>query len=217
MVSFEKLVHPEHSAILVIDVQNDFCHPEGGQAKQGLDISAMNAVVPNIVKLIEEGRKAGVPVIFIRNGHSKWTRSEAWYNKREAANLTFLCEEGSWGADFYKVKPLPGERVIIKYRYDAFIGTNLDIILSNSGIKTLIMSGVATNICVESTARHGFMLDYNIVFLEDCAATHHIEEHQATLHNIEHNFGFVRPSAEVFRIWPALLSQKGKSTPLAKT
>lgn len=217
MISFEKLAHPEHSAILVIDVQNDFCHPEGGQAKQGLDVSAMNAVVPNIIKLIEEGRRAGVSVIFIRNGHSKWTRSEAWYNKKEEANLAFLCEEGSWGADFYKVKPLPGERIIVKNRYDAFIGTNLGIILSNSGIKTLIMSGVATNICVESTARHGFMLDYNIVFLEDCTATNHIEEHKATLYNIEHNFGFVRPSAEVFRIWPALSSQKEKSTPLAKT
>ena len=210
MASFEELIHPKHSAILVIDVQNDFCHPDGGQAKQGKDISAMNAVVPNIVKLIEEGRKAGVPVIFIRNGHSKWTRSEAWHNKKQESKLPFLCEEGTWGADFYQVKPLPGERNIIKYGYDAFIGTNLDIILSNSGIKTLILSGVATNICVESTARHGFMLDYNIIFLEDCAATHHIEEHEATLHNIEGNFGFVRSSAELFRIWPTLLSKKEK-------
>ena len=65
MANFEKLIHSKHSAILVIDVQNDFCHPDGGQAKRGMDVSAMNAVVPNIIKLIEEGRKAGLPVIFI--------------------------------------------------------------------------------------------------------------------------------------------------------
>lgn len=216
MVSLDKLVHPKHSAILVIDVQNDFCHPEGGQAKRGIDISAMNAVVPNIVKLIEEGRKAGVMVIFIRNGHSKWTRSEAWKNKSRGGNLPPLCEEGTWGADFYKLKPLPGERIVVKQRYDAFIGTNLDIILSNAGIKTLIMSGVTTNTCVESTARHGFMIDYNIVFLKDCTATHHIEQHEATLRNIDGNFGFVRPSAELFRTWPTLLSKKRKNTSSAR-
>ncbi|MBI4188425.1 MAG: cysteine hydrolase [Chloroflexi bacterium] len=166
----------------------------------------MNAVVPNIIKLIEEGRKAGVMVIFIHNSHSKWTRSEAWKNKSKGGNLPPLCEAGTWGADFYKVKPLPGERIIPKHRYDAFIGTNLELLLNNNGIKTLIMSGVTTNTCVESTARHGFMIDYNIVFLKDCTATHHIEQHEATLKNIEGNFGFVRSSDELFRIWHDLSS-----------
>lgn len=217
MVSFEELAHPEHSAILVIDVQNDFCHPEGGQAKRGLDVSALTAVVPNIVNLIEEGRKAGVPVIFVRNGHSKWTRSEAWNNKKGGDGLPHLCEEGTWGADFYQVQPLPGEVIVIKYRFSAFIGTNLDLLLRTNGVKTLIMSGVTTNTCVESTARQGFMLDYNIVFLKDCTATHHIEEHDATLHNIEMNFGFVHPSTELFRVWSASLSRKKKSTALPRT
>lgn len=214
MVDFEELVHPRHSAIVVIDVQNDFCHTEGGQAKRGLDISAAAAVVPDIIKLIEEGRKAGVPVIFVRNGHTKWTRSEAWKNKKGESDLPPLCEEGTFGADFYRVQPLPGESIVIKYRYSAFIGTNFDLILRAAGIKTLIMSGVTTNTCVESTSRQGFMMDYNIVFLKDCTATHRIEEHEATLHNIELNFGFVRSSAELFRIWSALPSKKKELTAL---
>jgi ureidoacrylate peracid hydrolase len=79
------------------------------------------------------------------------------------------------------------------------------------------MSGVTTNTCVESTARHGFMLDYNIVFLENCTATNHIAEHEATLHNIEENFGYVHTSAELFRVWSALLSKKEQPALLART
>jgi ureidoacrylate peracid hydrolase len=217
MMNFEELVHPRHSAILVIDVQNDFCHPEGGQAKRGIDISAMTAVVPNIIKLIEEGREAKVPVIFIRNGHTKWTRSEAWHNKKGGGNLPPICEEGTWGADFYEVRPISDEPIVIKYRYNAFIGTNLDLILRIAGIKTLIMSGVTTNTCVESTARHGFMMDYNVVFLNDCTATHLVEEHEATLHNIDLNFGFVHSSDELFKIWSALPSRKQEVTALPRT
>lgn len=201
MVGLNELVDPKHAAILVIDVQNDFCHPEGGQAKQGREISAMTAVVPNIITLIKEGRKAGVPVIFVRGCHNKLTRSEVWENKKGGPGRTLLCEEGTWGAEFYQVKPLPGECVVSKSRYSAFIGTNLDLILRSSDVKTLIMSGVTTNTCVESTARQGFMMDYNIVFLEDCTATHYIEEHKAALNNIEQNYGFVRPSTELFSIW----------------
>ncbi|MFC1962507.1 cysteine hydrolase family protein [Chloroflexota bacterium] len=214
MVVFEELVHPKHSAIVVIDVQNDFCHTDGGHAKRGTDISALANVVPDIIKLIEEGRKAGVPVIFVRNGHTKWTRSAALKNKKGESDRPPLCEEGTWGADFYRVQPLPGENIVIKYRFSAFIGTNFDIILRTAGIKTLIMSGVTTNTCVESTARQGFMMDYNIVFLKDCTATHHIEEHEATLHNIELNFGFVRSSNELFRIWSALPSKEKELTAL---
>jgi ureidoacrylate peracid hydrolase len=189
---------------MVIDVQNDFCHPEGAQAKQGKEISAMTAVVPNIITLIEEGRKARLQILFIRACHNKFTRSEAWENKKGGPDVPHLCDEGSWGADFYMIKPLPDEHIIFKSRYSAFIGTDLDIILRCTGIKTLILSGVTTNTCVESTARQGFMMDYNIVFLEDCTATHYIEEHKAALNNIEQNYGFVTSSTELFKIWAAL-------------
>ena len=212
MIKLEELVRPAQAAILVIDVQNDFCHPEGGQAKRGMKIEPCTAVVPSIQRLIEEGRKAGVPVIFIRNGHNRWTRSEAWRNKKGEGSSKFppICEEGTFGAEFYRIKPLPGEPIVIKYRFSGFIGTNLDLVLRNAGIKTVIMSGVTTNTCVESTARQAFMLDYNVVFLKDCTATHKAEEHEATLHNIELNFGFVHSSDELFKIWAGSPSRKEK-------
>lgn len=208
MLSFEEMVSPKNAAVLVIDVQNDFCHPEGAQAKKGIDISAMTSVVPNIQRLIDEARRAAVPVIFIRNGNTNWTISEAWMNKKGGAGTSHLCQEGTFGCQLYKVQPLPGEALVIKYRFSGFIGTNLDLILRNNHIKTLIMSGVTTNTCVESTARQGFMMDYNIVFLKDCTATHRREEHEATLHNIDLNFGFVRSSDDLFKIWSAQAPKK---------
>jgi ureidoacrylate peracid hydrolase len=201
MMSLEELVRPSHSAILVIDVQNDFCHPEGGQAKQGKEISAMTAVVPNIINLTHEGRKAGVPVIFVQNIHSKWTHSKAWENKKGGPGKAQFCEVGTWGAEFYGVQPLPDDPLVIKTRFSAFVGTNLEILLKTAGVETLILSGVTTNTCVESTARQGFMMDYNIVLLKDCTATHRIDEHEAALHNVELNFGFVHSSADIFGVW----------------
>lgn len=215
MPTFEELVDPKHTAVLVIDVQNDFCHPEGGQAKAGMEISEMTAVVPNIVKLTEDARAHDVPVIFIRNGHSEFTRSQAQRNKRgDNSRGGRICEEGTWGADYYLVKPLPGEREVIKFRFDAFIGTKLELLLHNMGIETVVMSGVTTNTCVETTSRHAYVADFNVVFLKDCTATHYQHEHEATLHNIDLNFGFVKSAEEVVEAWA---SHKQLAEPIQAT
>ncbi len=90
---------------------------------------------------------------------------------------------------------------MIKHRYSAFVGTRLESVLHTLGIKTLIMTGVGTNVCVESTARDGFMRDFNIVFLSDCTATSTQEFHDATLANIKLFFGVVATSDDVLATW----------------
>jgi len=109
---------------------------------------------------------------------------------------------GSWGAEFYEgIKPLPGEIVIDKHHYSAFIETDLDLILRSKGIRTLIMSGVQTDVCVESTARYGFMKDYYLVFLKDCTSTTSEEIHNNTLRSIAMYFGEVVDSRDVIKCW----------------
>jgi ureidoacrylate peracid hydrolase len=114
-----------------------------------------------------------------------------------------LCLEGSWGAEFYGVAPLPGEFIIDKHRYSAFSGTGLDNLLRDHGVRSLIIAGVATNVCVESTLRDGFMHGYYIIIAQDCVGSHNHELHRATLENVRLTFGDVTDSAAIMALWHA--------------
>ena len=197
-------VDPKNAALLVVDMQNDFCHPEGYVARRGSDMTLRLKMTPKLVRLLEEARKKQVPVIFIRQTLSELNASPVSREQRQkrppAGSETFL-QEGSWGAEYYEVAPQPGECVVTKHRYSAFVNTSLDLILRSNEIKTLIMTGVSTNLCVESTARDGFMTDYYIVLVSDCTATEHIEDYESTLRNIERFFGTVATSEEIIATW----------------
>lgn len=189
------------AALIIVDVQNDFCHPEGAIARAGRDISPMRQMVPTLLRFIEEGRRARLPIIYLKTHNDPWTRSRSWASRDREGEEVVFCQTESWGAEFYKVSPREDERVIIKHRYSGFVGTDLDLILRTLGMETLIITGVATNVCVESTARDGFMRDYCIVLVSDCTATHDLEAHQATLRNIERYFGIVAGSQEITQMW----------------
>jgi ureidoacrylate peracid hydrolase len=98
-------------------------------------------------------------------------------------------------------EPLPGELVFPKNRYSGFIGTNLELVLRSTGKKTIICAGTATNVCVESTARHGYMLDFNLVMLNDGTATYDDTLHEATLTTISKHFGKVVSVEDVIDCW----------------
>jgi ureidoacrylate peracid hydrolase len=205
MTTLEEKVNPEHAAVLVIDIQNDFCHDDGYLRKLGLDISATQSMVPRLERFIDEARKANVKIIFVQGIYNNHYLSGPFVEKDRKHGLhNERCLEGSWGADFYKLTPLATEPVIRKHRYSAFVRTELDQILQAAGIKTLILAGVTTNVCVESTARDGFMRDYYIVFLSDCTATFSQEVHETTLGNITRHFGTVATSSEIIGVWQRL-------------
>lgn len=197
-------INPGHAAVLVVDMQNDFCHENGVIARQGRNMALKKAMVPRLINFLSQSKKYHVPVIFIRQVNSKATLSETAREQRRRTQPRYgklICREGSWGARFHAVAPEQGEIVVTKHRYSAFIDTDLDLILRSMGIRTLIMTGVATNACVESTARDGFMKDYYIVFLSDCTATSTQEGHEATLRNINAYFGVVASSDKLVGIW----------------
>jgi ureidoacrylate peracid hydrolase len=198
-------VDPRQAALIVVDVQNDFCHPEGAAGKRGRDLSQIGPATERLAHLLGEARRVGLPVIFIRTEHGPWTDSESWLgrNKTEPEQRVPTCVEGTWGCDFYAVAPQPGERVVIKHRYSAFRGTDLDLILRARGIRTVLICGVATNVCVETSAREAYMHDYEIVFLADCSAAYSQAEHDATLYNMAQHFGEVAREEEVCAAWAA--------------
>lgn len=202
-VDIREWVDPKRTAVVVIDVQNDFCHPEGSMAKVGEDVSMAEQMVPRLIAFIDEARRMKVPIIYTQVIHNPWTDSPARRKRLQSRriDLTNHCWQGSWGADFYKVVPRQDEPIVAKHRYDAFHNTDLDLILRSMGAQTLIMTGVATNVCVETTSREAYCRDYSVVFLEDCTATYDREDHQATLVNIKKSFGVVTTSKEIIKTW----------------
>ena len=208
-VTLEEMVgDPKKAALLIVDMQNDFCHSEGALAKRGSNVAMIQQMAPRLRELLRQSREAGLRVIHIRTHHSPWTNSKPWTHRKNGDSRR--CFPGSWGADWYEgFEPVLGEEwtpdsheyVVTKHRYSGFLDTDLDLILRSHGIESLIMTGEATNVCVESTARDGYMNDYFIVFVDDCTATGSEEEHQATLTNMRKHFGLVVPADDVAAVW----------------
>jgi ureidoacrylate peracid hydrolase len=198
---FKNLVRVNETALLVIDVQNDFCADGGWQAKSS-DVSMIQSMVPTLNKFFVEARAQRVLIILIRSIYDDHIISPMIREKNlKRGRDPLLCVENTWGADFYTIKPEVQDIIVTKHRHSAFLGTELDFILRNYGIKTLILSGVATNVCVDTTARDGFARGYNIVFLSDCTATWSERLHNSTLENISRVFGLVCTSKQVMEAW----------------
>ena len=205
LTTLAEKVDPANAAVLVVDMQNDFCHPNGASARNGRSTAMAEAMTPNLQRLLVEARRAGVPVVFVRNVQTEHTKSEVQREHRQRRGTEApVCDEGTWGVEFYGVAPEPGEAVVTKHRYSAFIGTDLDLVLRSKGVKSLVITGVATNVCVESTARDAFMMDYYVVFMGDCSAcSAGLDAHATTLANIERTFGVVASVDELVGCWSA--------------
>lgn len=196
---------PAHTALVVIDVQNDFCAPTGSLATLGFDISAVQQALPRLERLASAARAAGMPVIFVQTLHDDTTDSPQWLGRvgegpgTERTGLT--CRTGSWGSEFYEIIPAPGDVVVTKNRFSAFVGTNLDIILRTRGMESLLFTGVTTETCVESSLRDGLFHEYYVSLVEDCAASYREEAHHASAEIIAGNFGTVVRSDQLISLW----------------
>jgi ureidoacrylate peracid hydrolase len=196
---------PTRAALIVVDVQNDFVSPEGSAGKRGEDVTAAMAMVPNLLRLIDEGRHVGLTIVYIRTMHSEWTDTPSWIYRSSQKSGLNTCREGTWGAEFYAgISPLPSERVVIKHRYSAFINTDLNTVLKARGVQSVLVCGVATNVCVETTTRDAYMFDYYVTMIDDCSAAYEAKLHLGTLENIRRHFGLVASSNEVIEAWKDL-------------
>ncbi|MCC6890923.1 MAG: cysteine hydrolase [Hyphomicrobiales bacterium] len=195
--SFEELMTTTRTALVVIDVQNDFCSPEFPAHKQ---------ILSPLQKLISEARRAGVPLVYTQAVHNDKTDSAVWksrYRLRPHRNQT--CRIGTPGVDFHPtVRPAPEDIIVQKHRYSAFIGTDLELILRAQRIETLLFTGIATNVCVEAAARDAFQRDFWTIMVSDCMAAHSEEAHKAALTNCERGFGIVVTSDQIEKVWRGL-------------
>jgi ureidoacrylate peracid hydrolase len=203
-------IEPRHTALLVIDMQNDFCASGGLVDKGGRDVTPVQDMAKALPSLIDSARRAGSLIVFVRSVYSTDGNrflSDTWLEQAARKQgggytLTPVCRDGSWEGDFYgDIRPRGGDIVVTKHRYNAFHNTDLDTILRTKGIRTIVVTGVSTNVCVESTARDGFMRDYYVVLVRDGTAAYSEREHEMAVFNIDRFFGEVSTIAELRGFW----------------
>ncbi len=199
-------IDPAHCAMLIIDMQKDFCTPGFKAEGAGRDLSMAQDAVTRIARLLEGAREAGALVVHVGFGTEPDHGSDSgpWLaqRRRATASAEDLCLTGTEGAEFVEeLAPRPGELTVRKRRYSAFTGTDLDLLLRARRIRSIICCGVSTNACVETTARAGFELDYYVIVPPDACGSWDRELHEGTLRNINHRFGLTPGIDEVLTIW----------------
>jgi ureidoacrylate peracid hydrolase len=193
-------------ALLVVDMQNGFCHPSGSFAAMGFDVAALRAAISGCAELIAAARRAGVPVIFTRYVYQRGyadagvTNRELFPGIRQHNGLL----AGSWDADLLAEFPVSDDDVIIdKSRYSAFYGTRLEPLLRGQCIRSVVVCGVTTAMCVETTVRDASQRDYRTFIVGDATAEFTSERHQHALDTIRYGFGWVVDAAQVTTEWEA--------------
>ena len=174
---------PGKCALLVIDMQEYF-------------LPLASPIVGNVLSIVEACRAKGIRVIFTRHGHKDISEDGGMLTKWWGDSIAY----GSKGWELIKgLTPLETEGVLDKNRYSAFFGTGLDEGLKSRGVEELIISGVMTNCCCETTARDAFVRDYRIFFISDATATVNEELHLASLKNLAYGFAHIVSTEELCR------------------
>jgi nicotinamidase-related amidase len=170
-------LYPEKTALLVLDMQNYFLDP----SSHAFTPSA-TAVVPTINKLIDFASNLKMPVIFTKHVNDKYNAGmmgKWWWD---------LVPEGSWEAQIHKTVRLYDGKTVVKHQYDAFYNTDLEDFLRSKNIEHVIITGVLTNLCCETTARSAFVRGFEVLFPIDATAAYNREFHLSTFRNL--GFGF---------------------------
>ena len=204
-----ELVEPAHTALVVVDVQRDFCLPGGAFHRLGVDLSMYPSLIPRLGRLIDGARAAGVLVVYVQMTTLADSRLESpaqiRFNMRLHAGHTGeplrYAVDGSPGHEMVpEIAPRPGDVVVKKYRSSGFWGTNLDMLLRSNGIETLVVAGCTTEGCVESTARDALFCDYYVVIPEDGVASDDRAQHQASMLLMRHRFDMAT-SGQILDLW----------------
>jgi nicotinamidase-related amidase len=198
------------TALIIVDMQNDFCHADGWLASIGVDVAAARGPIEPLQRALPPLRSAGTAVVWLN-----------WGNRPDQANLppgvlhvynpdgssngigrpvrpggSPTLQAGSWSAAIVdELKPAPGDVCVDKYRMSGFFDTPLDSILRNLAVSTLLFAGVNSDQCVLATLTDAACVGYDVVLLEDCCATTSPRYcHDATLYNVAQCYGFVTTS-----------------------
>ncbi len=220
-------VRVDNTAVVVIDMQNAYASPGGYLDLAGFDIEGAARVIEQSIKVLDTARSAGMPIVYFQNGWDSayveaggpgspnWHKSNALKTMRQRPELQGkLLARGGWDYELVEaLAPKPGDIVLPKTRYSGFFNSQLDSVLRARGIRNIVFVGIATNVCVESTLRDGFFLEYFGILLED--ATHQAGPEflqKASVYNVETFFGWVSTVADFCGSFGQLPDKDGEDT-----
>jgi len=175
---------PTETAVVIVDMQNGFCHPDGSLYAPGSE-----AAIEDCVTLVEQARDAGAAVVYTRDVHPPEQFEDAHYYD-EFEQWGEHVVEGSWDAELVsELSPREEELVVMKHTYDAFHQTNLDGWLSAHNIKNLVFGGTLANVCVLHTAGSAGLRDYRPLLVEDAIGALEEDHREYALDHAEWLFG----------------------------
>ncbi len=201
----------DNTALLIIDMQRDFCENGGFGELLGNDIALTKGIIPTVKRMLETARKEGMLVIHTREGHrpdlSDCPPQKLKRSKKQGAGIGDvgpmgrILVRGEYGHDIVEeLYPIEGEIIIDKPGKGAFYATDLELVLQTRGIENLIVCGVTTHVCVSTTIREANDRGFNCVLLSDCSAAFDPQDHEATLKSIHQQggiFGWVSSSDKI--------------------
>ncbi len=197
------------SALIVVDMQNDFLHPDGGFAHRArkhpeacIDMPFLMGTIPQIKRLVEAFRAAGRPVVYIAHVLKPDyldAQFPYWRTPLDSPNgKRTLIIEGTWGAQIIdELKPKDGEHLVVKKGFGGFSNTPLDTILRNMNVTTCVVCGITTCICVSTTVRGGVEHNYRMIVVKDAVAEIHRDTHESELKILGRAFADVHSTTEI--------------------
>jgi len=200
------MIQPDRTALIVVDIQVDFAAPHGLLGRLGVDLAEAEIVIDRIEGLIAAARKAGASIGFMRVITAPETDSVALKTYMERSGQPggeAICRVDDGGADYYRVKPEPGDIEIAKLLFDSFHGTDLEEQLRARGVDTLVVTGLTTDCCVDATVRAAFHRNFHVFVVSDACAAYEPAMHDSTLDVLRKNCALLTTSEAVAAAWAA--------------
>jgi nicotinamidase-related amidase len=199
------MIAPARTALVIIDVQEDFVSPAGAAGRWGVDLAALEPPLQKIEALIAAARAAGVTLAYIRVLTRPETDSDALKALHRRKGLppqaVAICRAGTSGADYYRIRPQAGDIEIQKPLYSSFIGTDFDARLRARGVDTLVVVGFTTDCCVDCTVRDAFHRNYDVFVVTDACAAYEQDLHIGALNGLSKNCAMLTDTAAVLSAW----------------
>jgi ureidoacrylate peracid hydrolase len=193
-------------AVVVVDLQNDFCAPDGALGRTGMAIEPLHAVIDHVNQLTRTLRVLGAKVVFLRsvytdaNGRFRAPAMAAQAHRRwngRGLMVPFL-REGHRGSELHpEVETHTGDTIVRKHSYDGFFRSRLGPVLRAASARHVIVAGITTDICVLFTSQEAFQRGYDVLIAQDCVAAYDAARHRAALHVLSHAIARVAPCHEI--------------------